>query len=538
MTNVQDQSDSGASAPAGQRRQVTVLFADMAGYTALSETLGEEQTYLLMQRVQRELNEAVHSHSGTVQEMAGDGIMALFGAPIAVENAPLRACQAAVELQSRMTALADEFERGHGVAPRFRVGIHSGALVVGEVGDDRQSSMTALGDTVNVASRIESAAEAGTIFMSAATQALVEGFVDSTFIGERTLKGKTEAQQLWCLDAIRAGVTRFDISRSHGLTPLVGRERELDQLRKTWGEVSQGAVRCVTILGEPGIGKSRLAFEFRENINDEKVFFLEGHCAAGTQETPFAPLMDIVRRAFRIGDAAAAGEAEQRLQQGLEMLGIDPAESRPYLMNLLGFSQGTELDQIAGETLGIRTRDAVIEMLRERCRVSPTILIIEDLQWIDTATQGLLTRIIEQEPDLALFVIATARTGHRPPWRDAKNASEIALNALSASGTEALLQGRLDTRTPPESLIKLVIEKSEGNPLFAEAIISYLQDSGAVSGQGDTHSYTTGQGGAALPVAIENLLMNRFDRLDSGPRAVLEAAAVTGKRFTAKQLQR
>ena len=538
VTSSQQDTDEVDQAAAGQRRQVTVLFADMAGYTALAEKLGEEQTYLLMQRVHRELNQAVHGHGGTVQEMTGDGVMALFGAPIAVEDAPLRACRAAVEMQARITALADEFNSRHGAAPRFRIGIHSGPLVVGAVGDGQQSGLTALGDTVNLASRIETEAEAGTILISAATQALVEGFVDSEFAGERAIKGKAEAQELWRLDAIKEGVTRFDVARSHGLTPLVGRARELERLEVLWREATTGAMRAACIVGEPGIGKSRLAFELRQRIDDERAFFLECHCTGGSRETPFAPLMEVVRRAFRIDEDAGLEEAERRLQQGLEMLGIAPEESLPYLLNLLGFTvEGVDLDKIAGETLGIRTRDAVLAMLRERCRVSPTVLIVEDLHWVDTATQSLLSRIVEDEENLPLLMIMTARTGYQPPWSGTKGTMELHLTALSAIGTKALLQARLATDTLPEALSQLVMEKSEGNPLFAEEIINYLRDTGAVSGEGDDLAYDASQSAAALPVALENLLMDRFDRLESGPRAVLEAAAVTGMRFAAPQLE-
>ncbi len=539
MAGPPNQSNSDETAPVGQRRQVTVLFADMAGYTAVAEALGEEQTYLLMQRVQREMSEAIHGQSGTVQEMIGDGIMALFGAPVAVEDAPLKACRAALDLQGRMSALAVEFEGKYGAAPRFRVGIHSGPLVVGEIGDGRQSSVTALGDTVNLASRIETAAEAGTILLSAATQALVEGFVDCEFVGEQSLKGKTEPQKLWRLDAVKEGVTRFDVSKSHGLTPLVGRDRELEQLQGLWRKASEGSLQTAVILGEAGIGKSRLAFELRESITDERAFFLECHCTAGTRETPFAPLKEIVRRSFRIADDAPAAETEKRLHQGLEMLGMPTADNLPYLMNLLGFTpQDAAFDKIAGETLGIRTRDIVIEMFRERCRATPTILIIEDLHWIDTAALGLLSRLVEKEQDLALFIIATARTGYQTPWSGSTGTSELELAPLSSSATEALLQARLGSLTPPEALNELVMQKSEGNPLFAEEIISYLHDNGSLSGEGDELNFSADQDAVALPVAVENLLMNRFDRLESGPRSVLETAAVTGTTFSAEHLRR
>jgi class 3 adenylate cyclase/tetratricopeptide (TPR) repeat protein len=524
----------GAAAPgAGQRRQVTVLFADMAGYTALAEKLGEEKTYLLMQRVHKALNEAVHAQEGTVQEMTGDGVMALFGAPIAVEDAPLRACRAALDIQGRMAALAGEIGSEHDTRPGFRVGIHSGPLVVGEVGDARKSGITALGDTVNLASRIEAQAETGEIMLSEATHALVEGFVDSAFAGERTIKGKAEAQKLWRLDAVKEGVTRFDVARGRGLTPLVGRRRELETLETSWREVSAGAVRAVCVLGEPGIGKSRLVHELRQRIDDGRTYFLQGHCTAGSLGTPFAPLIEVVRGSFRIADDTDAAAATRKLSQGLEMLGIAPDVTLPYLLNLLGYPSGDAgLEKIAGETLGIRTRDAILAMLRERCRISPTAMIVDGLQWIDTATEGLLQRIVEGADEMSLLLLTTARTGYQPPWSGAPNTIELRLAPLSEGATLELLKSSLGATTVPDELARMVAEKSQGNPLFAEEITGYLRETGAIRDDGDGVVFEGGDANAALPVTVENLLMDRFDRLAEGPRAVLEAAAVIGPRFS------
>jgi len=436
-----------------------------------------------------------------------------------------------------MAEVAKAFQAKHGTAPYFRVGIHSGALIVGEVGDAQQSGVTAMGDTVNLASRLENEAEAGTIIISAATQALVDGFVDCEFLGERTIKGKSELQKLWRLDGIREGVTRFDVSKGHGLSPLIGRKRELEKLQSLWQETLSGDLRAVCIRGEAGIGKSRLNFELRNNILDSKVFFLECRCTPETKDTPFAPLMEIVRRSFRIEVDTPRDETERRLKQGLEILGIVPDQSLPYLMNLLGHkSTGIDLDQIAGEALGIHTRDAVIEMLRERCRVTPTTLVVEDLRWIDSATQALLTRVIKEEAGLALFVITTARTGYQPPWVEAKGSTIMNLGTLSDTETEGLLEGRLDCPTLPDGLSQVVSEKSQGNPLFAEEILTYLRSSGALTGEGPNLTFDRQQSIAALPVAIENLLMDRFDKLDSGPRGILETAAAIGTRFTAELL--
>ena len=208
-------------------------------------------------------------------------------------------------------------------------------------------------------------------------------------------------------------------------------------------------------------------------------------------------------------------------------------------MNLLGFLvSGVDMDKIAGETLGIHTRDAILAMLEERCKISHTILIVEDLHWADAATQAFLKRVVESSDDLPLLTITTARSGYKTPWSGLPGTSELHLTRLSASGTEALLEGRLDRDELPTGLASFIAEKSEGNPLFAEEIIAYLQNSGALQDVGGNLSFDAGANNAALPVAIENLLMDRVDRLDSGPRAVLEIAAATGARFTTEQLAR
>jgi class 3 adenylate cyclase/tetratricopeptide (TPR) repeat protein len=531
------EASAGARASAGnepgQRRNVTVLFADMVGYTAFAERLGEEDTYLIMQRVHRALSEAVHAEDGTVQEVTGDGVMALFGAPVALEDAPLHACRSALSIQQRMIALAGETESKHGHRFQFRVGIHSGPLVVGEVGDAKHSGITALGDTVNLASRIEAEAGAGEIFFSEATHDIVQDFVECTFAGERTVKGKSGAQRLWRLDGIRQGVTRFDAARNRGLTSLVGRAQELEALLSLWSEASAGALRAVAITGEAGIGKSRLAYELRERIDDGHIFILEGHCTATRQSMPFSPLIEVVRSSFRIPEKTGAEETRRKLQRGLELLGIDPSGTLACLLNLLGHPPpGPELEQIAGETLGIRTRDAILAMLRERCRITPTALIIEDMHWTDSASEQLLRRIVESERELPLLLVSTARAGYEPPWTKVPGASEIRLKPLSKARTKTLLFEKLGSEDLPEELVDLVTSKSEGNPLFAEEIANFLHTSQNPDSTGGKIELGGRGKASSMPVTLENLLMDRFDRLEPVPRAILETAAAIGPRFS------
>lgn len=519
-------------APEGQRRQVTVLFADMADYTPLAEKLGEEDTYLLMQQVIRALSEAVHAHEGTVQEMTGDGVMALFGAPIALEEAPVHACRAALEMQTRMAALAEHTAAKHGVRPQLRVGIHSGPLVVGQVGDDQRMQMTALGDTVNLASRLETAATPGAVLMSEATHALVDGYVESSFAGERELKGKSEPQKLWLLEAMKAGAHRFDVSRGRGLTALIGRRRELETMETLWADAAAGAIQAVDLIGEAGIGKSRLVHEFRGRLDDERTFMLEGHCSAEGRQTPLLPFIDVVRTSFGIPDQAGREEVERRFRRGLELLGLDTGSLLPYVMNLLGHApEDARIDEIAGEVLGIRTRDAILTLLRERCRLTPTVLFIDDLHWIDTASEQLLSRIVALEQELPLLVLSTYRPEFNAPWAGRANVTELRLSPLSTGSTVDLLQHLLGTDDLPEELTRLVSDKAEGNPLFAEEIVRYLQGQGSLRQVDGGVFYEAVDGASALPITLENLLLDRFDRLEPGPRATLEVAAVIGAQF-------
>ena len=240
----------------------------------------------------------------------------------------------------------------HAVRPKFRIGIHTGPLVVGWVGDDAQAEITALGDTVNVASRLEAEAEPGSIVISEATHRLVDGHVASVFGGERKIKGKTKPQPIHILEGLKEAVTRFDVSISRGLTPLVGRRRELELLDRCWEDARAGRLRMVDVIGEAGIGKSRLIHDFWQRIECDKVFFLQGRCTSLGTTTPFLPLIDVVRTSFQMSDSSDRTDVELRLKRGLETLGIDVAETMPYLLNLLGFEvEGDRINALDSEVV-------------------------------------------------------------------------------------------------------------------------------------------------------------------------------------------
>ena len=495
----------------GHRRHATVLFADTVGSTSLAEELGEETVYRLLNLVLKVMIDPVYAEEGVVPEMSGDGVMALFGAPVAHE--------------------ADSFEAEFGVRPRLRVGIHTGPVVVGEVGSGERIEYTAQGDAVHLAARLQTLAEPGGIVISEATQALVGGYVESAFAGEHRLKGKAQPQRVHRLDGLKSGVTRFHVSLERGLTGLIGRRHELEILVDAWDGTRNGAVRMVDLVGEAGIGKSRLAFEFRARLGDG-AYLLEGHCTANGRATPLLPFIEVVRTSFHLGGRADAQEVTRKLTRGMELLGQEPSERLPYLLNLLGHEapQGS-LAGVADEVVGIRTRDAIMDLLKERCRLTPTVLMLEDLHWIDKGSEDLVARIAQAADELPLLVVSTYRPEYAPPWAGRANVTEMRLNPVSEHSTNDLVMARLGTDKLPEGLTRLVAEKGEGNPLFAEEITNYLLEKGALRQDEGGVAFDPDKAEPGLAVTLENLLMDRFDRLEESSRAVLEAAAVIGPSF-------
>jgi class 3 adenylate cyclase len=293
----------------------------MVGFTAISERLGEEGTYALIQPIYQLMAGAVKEQGGSVKDFTGDGIMALFGAPEALEDGPLRACRAGLLIHQRLAAAAPAIAAKHGVVPQMRIGINSGLAVVTQIRGE-SAAMTALGDTVNLASRLQTLAEPGTVYLSEATQCLVQGLVETTFAGTHPIKGKAEPQKVYRLNSVREGATRFEAAVGRGLTTFVGREREMEILERGLAE-ARSQLRVIDIVAEPGMGKSRLLHEFRQRDGKSRSFILAGNCSPNGQQTPFLPFIEVVRGSFRV----AAGEAETVLARKLD----DGLKPRPLV---------------------------------------------------------------------------------------------------------------------------------------------------------------------------------------------------------------
>jgi hypothetical protein len=364
------------------------------------------------------------------QSFTGDGIMAVFGAPVAFEDAPLRACRAALAILQRLNTAGPDLEVKHGVKPQLRIGLNTGAAVVGKVQEGAEAQITVLGDTVNFASRLQALAEPDSIFLGEAMHRLVQGMIEASFVGEQTIKGKSEPQKVYRLDAIRVGATRFEAAMSRGLSVFVGREHELEVLDRSLDE-ARSQLRVIDIAAEPGMGKSRLLHEFRQSIGKDRAFALSGSCSPDGQQTPFLPFIEVIRGSFRVRAGEAEKDVTQKLETGLTALGLHSLRNLGLLLHLLGLKvRDDALAGLDGVLIGLRTRELLQQLLEARCGLSPVVMVIEDVHWIDSVSEELLNKIIHSEAKLRLLVLTTCRSEYSPPWLDRSVVTKLRLEAL------------------------------------------------------------------------------------------------------------
>jgi class 3 adenylate cyclase len=382
----------------GERKQVTVMFCDMEGFTPLVEKLGPEEAYGIMDQVYEILIHKVHDYGGTVNEMTGDGIMALLGAPIALEDASQRAIRSALAIHREMAKFSDKIKgETEGIPPlKMRIGIHTGPVVVGTLGNNLRVEFKAVGDTVNLASRMEGLAEPGATYVTDDTFKLTEGFFRFEALGEKEVKGKKELVKVYRVIAPSTRRTRFDVSAERGLTPFVGRQRELDLLLDVFERARAGRGQAISIMSEAGAGKSRLLYEFRKAVANEDATFLEGKCLSYSRGVAYHPVIDILKSNFDIRDGDGDFEIKEKVTRGLKVLGADEASTLPYLLELLSVKD-SGIDKVPLSPEG--RKDRIIEALRRivlnGSERRPLIMAIEDFHWIDKSSEDSLKHLLD-----------------------------------------------------------------------------------------------------------------------------------------------
>ncbi len=523
----------------GERKQVTVLFADVKGSTDLVQHLDAEEVSRLFDPLQGLMIDAVHAYEGTVNEVLGDGIMAIFGAPIAHEDHALRACRAALDMQKAARVWA---ERSAPESPargiRLRVGLNSGEVVVRAINNDLTISYSAMGMTTHLAARMEQTAAPGTIWISGDTRRLVGGLVEAEPRGAVEMKGVAEPVPVYELRGLGKARTRLEAASQAGLTPFVGRQHELRTLEGRFAEAEAGHGQVVTIVGDPGIGKSRLLMEFQARLG-EQVAWVEGRSVSFGQSMAFHPLIDLLRRNFRIDEQDGAEVVREKVAASVGRIGLGLEPALPYLVYMLGAAQAD--DQVHTLDPQIRraeTFDALRQLLLRAAERKPQVLVFEDLHWSDHATREFLRYLLDSVPGARVLILLTHRPGTDAALGDRTYATRLVLHKLSEAESGEMAEAVLASADLPKELRALIRRKAEGNPFFVEELITALSETGAIRPDGTTWVLGRPLDQIAVPDTIQDVLMSRIDRLENEPRQALQLAAVIGREFTQRLLDR
>ena len=514
----------------GERKQVTVLFADVKGSMELLADRDPEEARKLLDPVLERMMEAVHRYEGTVNQVMGDGIMALFGAPLAHEDHAVRACYAALRMQESVAQYAEGVFRSHGVPLQIRVGLNSGEVVVRAIGSDLHMDYTAVGQTTHLAARMEQMATPGTILLGQATLQLAEGFVQVTARGPVAVKGLPHPVDVYVLTGASALRSRLHAAAARGFTRFVGRDTEIEQLRRTLGLAHDGHGQLVAVVGEPGVGKSRLVYEFTHSHRTQDWLILEagsGSVSYG-KATSYLPVIDLLKAYFRVHDRETHREIREKVTGKLLTLDHALEPIQPALLALLDVPvEDARWQALDPAQRRQRTLEAVRHLLLRESHTQPVLLVFEDLHWIDAETQALLDGLVEGLPTARLLLLVNYRPEYQHGWGSKTYYSQLRLDALPPESTGDLLQVLLGDDPTLVPLKHLLIKR--GNPLFIEESIRTLVETGALVGERGAYRPTRPIQAIEVPATVQVILAARIDRLSPEDKQLLQTAAVIGK---------
>jgi class 3 adenylate cyclase/tetratricopeptide (TPR) repeat protein len=530
----------------GERKEVTVLFADIRGSTQLIEGLDPEQAQKLFDPVLRIMMDAVHRYEGTVNQVLGDGIMALFGAPLAHEDHAVRACYAALAMQEEMRRHREKMGQSDELGLQIGIGLNSGEVVVRSISNDLNVDYSALGHTTHMAARMQELAAGGTTLITASTLRQVEGFVQLRSIGAVQVKGVSRPVEAFEVVAATAARTRVQAAAVRGLTPLVGRRIEIEVFSKVMEEAGSGKGRILSMVGEPGLGKSRLVHEFTRHQLRPGWLVLEGTSVSYGKATPYFPLIEMLRRYFQIADGEGSDDIRERVVMYILELDGMLKDAIPPILSLLGAladevhppASWTQFKEVADATeryLGMDpqqrrryTFDAIKRVLVRESQRQPLLIVFEDLHWIDSETQAFLDSFVESLPMARIVLLVDYRPEYSHSWGDKSYYTQIRVDPLQLASAEELLQYLLGSNKDLAPLKELLMHRTEGNPFFAEESVRSLVEAGLLVGEKGAYRPGLKIDEIRIPNTIQNLLADRIDRLTTAQKHLLQTAAVIG----------
>nr|WP_067289970.1 adenylate/guanylate cyclase domain-containing protein [Marinobacterium profundum] len=516
----------------GERKTITVLFADMTGSTALIQDLDPEEARRLIDPVLELMMEAVHHYEGYVAKSLGDGILALFGAPIAHEDHPRRALYAALRMQETIRHHSDRLRLEQGIALQVRVGIHSGEVVVREIRtDDLHTDYDPVGNTINIAARMEGIATPGTILVSEASHRLTEGYFNFKPLGETRIKGLSEPLAVYELQGLGALRTRLEVAAHRGLARFVGRRGEMVQLQQALDKACSGQGQIVGVVGEPGVGKSRLYYEFKHRAQ-QSCRVLETFSVSHGKAFACLPLIELLKNYLQIGPKDDERQRREKITGKVLTLDRSLEGSLPYLFYLLGVTEAdSALRQMDGQVRRQRTFEAIRQLLVHESLDQPLVLIFEDLQWLDRETEAFLRTLSDGVPAARMLLLVNYRPEYQHDWGQKSCYTQLRLDPLGPIEAQELLAALLGDDASLAALKPLIMTQTEGNPFFLEEVVQTLVEEGVLSGSAGNFQLQQAPADLHIPTTVQGVLSARIDRLAMAEKALLQTLAVIGKDF-------
>jgi class 3 adenylate cyclase/tetratricopeptide (TPR) repeat protein len=519
----------------GERKLVTVLFADVANYTAMSEKLDPEEVRQIVDGCFRILMDEIHKWEGTITQFTGDGLMAIFGAPIAHEDHAQRACYAALSIQKAMGQYGEKVRKERGLEFKMRIGLNSGPVVVGSIGDDLRMDYTAIGDTTNFAARVEQVAKPGEVWMSQETRKITQGYFKEESVGEIPLKGKAQPQHLYRLISDLPDMrTRFAVGLAKGVTDLVGRRPEMEALRSAYERVKGGEAKVLDVVGEAGVGKSRLVYEFQRVLGPDETFFT-GICVPYGRNINFLPVIDLVKACLGIVEGMSEEEVGNRIMERAKN-GLVPMV--PFYRNLLSLKvDDPRFNVLDPEGRKYGTFEAVKNLILAISEEKPLVIFLEDVHWMDKISEEFFTYFSHCIHGHKILMISAYRPEGAPPWAQGTHYQRLGLETLSFDASTRLVRNILSGLPLDPAIEKKIVEETGGNPFFVEEIVRDLLDRGDLVKSGDRYTGNRPIDQLEIPNTIQGVLAARMDRLSEDLRQTMQVASVIGRDFAFRILK-
>ena len=513
----------------GERKQVTILFADLKGSMELLADRDPEEARRILDPILEQMMEAVHRYEGTVNQVMGDGIMALFGAPLAHEDHAVRACYAALRMQESVKRYGEGVRRREGVLPQIRVGLNSGEVVVRSIGSDLRIDYTAVGETTHLAARVEQAATPASVLITAATLQLAEGYVQVTPLGPVNVKGRRAPVDVYELTGAETARSRFQVLAGRGLTKFVGRAGEIEQLDAALEQTRAGRGQVVAIVGEPGVGKSRLFWEFTHSHRMQDCLILEAASVSYGKATSYLPVIELLGRYFQIEGWDDKRKIREKVTGKLLSLDRSLEPSLPALLALLEVPlEDEEWKRLEPPERRKRTLDGLRHLLLRESHVQPLVVVFEDLHWVDSETQAVLDSLMESVHGARVLLLVNYRPEYQHGWGNKTYDTQLRVDPLAPTIAMELLRALLGADASLDGLKCLLIERTEGNAFFLEESVRTLVETKALAGAAGAYRLAEPIHAIQVPASVHAVLAARIDRLPVEEKRLLQAAAVIG----------